>query len=123
MSVERDKELYKREENAYSRFDTALLSVTSGAIALSVTVVIKEMIFINPCQLLYAWAFWGMSVLSQISSHLVSAKAMRDEIQSKERNRLIGWPTRMNYFSLITFVTGSSLFLMFIYSNFLKNTL
>lgn len=119
------KSLSEREENSYSRYDTALLSVTSGAIALSVTIIVRDVVFYETGLLAFAWISWGISLLSQIASHLIAAKAMRNEISTIDsnhfivNNRLKGLPTKMNYFSFVSFGSGSVCFLVFIFINFI----
>lgn len=119
------KELIKREENSYQRYDTAILSVTSGAVALSVTIIVKDITHIHTFILCGAWIFWFVSLCTQITAHLIAAQAMRNEIQkitvqTKHDNAYAGLPTVMNYVSLITFIIGSLLFFLFVFFNFIK---
>lgn len=119
------------EAESSRSFDKALLTFSSGAIALSVTFLEK----FNPgdlsCLLVTSWILWLSSIVFQLLSYLVSAKAMREELAilngqyknyevEPKKNKYTGWPTKLNLVALTTFLIGTIIFLSFIIENFNK---
>lgn len=119
------------EAESSRSFDKALLTFSSGAIALSVTFLEKFNLGDFSCLLVISWVLWLSSIIFQLLSYLVSAKAMREELailneQYKDykieprKNRYTGWPTKLNAVALATFLIGTVIFLFFIIQTFNK---
>jgi len=115
------------ESESYKSFDKALLSFSSGAIALSVAFIEK---FSTYCYslLIVSWCLWTISIISQLASYILSAKAIREEMRilneqykdhtkDAEKNLYTGWPTRLNVIALGAFLIGVICFLVFIFIN------
>ena len=93
--------LWAVEKISQGHFDTALLSVSSGAIALSVTVVIRDAVLICTALIAIAWVFWLLSIFLQLSSHLASISGVRRQIfivqeDCTDENKWVGIPTLIN---------------------------
>lgn len=118
------------EAESYRSFDKALLTFSSGAIALSVTFFEKFNAGLS-CLLIVSWGLWLLSIIFQLFSYLVGAKAMREEsailseqyknynIEPRE-NSYTGWSTKINISALVSFLLGTVIFLLFIIQNFIK---
>ncbi len=117
------------EAESSRSFDKALLTFSSGAIALSVTFLEKFNLSDFSCLLITCWIFWLSSIVFQLLSYLVSAKAMREELailnkQYKDyevesmKNKYTGWPTKLNLIALTAFLIGTLIFLFLIIQNF-----
>jgi len=118
------------EAESYRSFDKALLTFSSGAIALSVT--FFEKFSIGPSFLLIAsWGLWLLSIIFQLISYLISARAMREEMAilneqyknydaEPRKNPYTGWPSKINTAALLAFVIGTLTFLLFTIQNFIK---
>jgi hypothetical protein len=119
------------EAESSRSFDKALLTFSSGAIALSVTFIEKFNSGDFSCLLIVSWILWLASIVFQVLSYFVSAKAMREELtilneQYKDceleprKNKYTGWPTKLNLTSLTSFLVGTIIFLFFVIQNFNK---
>lgn len=128
-----DREEYKEERKflahleaeAYKGFDTALLTLSSGAIALSVTFIEKFGSASCVGLLMSAWILWAASLLCQLCSYIFTSKAMREEqkilteqyvenAKDARTNPYFGSPTRFNTAALIFFMLGVVFFLFFV---------
>jgi len=125
--LEERRLLANLESESYKSFDKALLSFSSGAIALSVAFIEK---FSTYCYslLIVSWCLWTISIISQLASYILSAKAIREEMrilneQYKDhtkdvgKNMYTGWPTILNVIALGAFLIGVICFLVFIFIN------
>lgn len=125
--LEERRLLANLESESYKSFDKALLSFSSGAIALSVAFIEK---FSTYCYslLIVSWCLWTISIISQLTSYILSAKAIREEMRilneqykdhtkDAEKNACTGWPTRLNVIALGAFLIGVICFLVFIFIN------
>lgn len=117
------------ETESYKSFDKALLTFSSGAIVLSVTFLEKFNTKSLLCLLATSWVFWLLSILAQLSSYFISAKAMRRELEIlnaqyrggeiySDVNKWTGWPTILNILALLSFFFGVVFFLAFVFANF-----
>lgn len=112
------------EAESYRSFDKALLTFSSGAIALSVT--FFEKFNTEPsCLLIVSWGLWLLSIIFQLTSYLIGARAMREELSvlneqyknydtEPRKNPYTGWPTKINIAALSAFLIGTLTFLFFI---------
>lgn len=127
--MEERRLLANLEADSYKSFDKALLTFSSGAIALSVTFLEKFDISCGTSLLILSWTLWLFSILFQLISYFVSGKAMREELailneqykdyKSEPRlNKWTGWPSRLNLAALGAFLLGTFIFLVFISKNF-----
>lgn len=119
------------EAESSRSFDKALLTFSSGAIALSVTFLEKFNLSYFSCLLVTSWILWLSSIVFQLLSYLVSAKAMREELAilnkqyrdyevEPKKNKYTGWPTKLNVAALTAFLIGTLIFLFLIIQNFNK---
>ncbi len=126
--MEERKLLANLEAESYRSFDKALLTFSSGAIALSITFLEKFSPGSNIHLLIASWLFWLLSILFQLISYYISAKAMREELSilneqyrdyksEAKINKWTGWPSRTNLIALSSFLIGTILFLIFIIQN------
>jgi hypothetical protein len=115
------------ESESYKSFDKALLSFSSGAIALSVAFIERFSASCNTL-LVLSWILWTISITAQLISYIISAKAVREEMRilneqykdySKEavKNIYVGLPTKLNIAALLSFLIGVICFLIFILIN------
>lgn len=129
--MERNEYLREREllvgleAEAYKSFDKTLLTLSSGAMVLSATLLDKlqpiNFIFLLIC----SWVFLFISICLQLCSLHTSPKAMREEInilnerykdneeKDVQENKYTGKATILNQISLASFALGTFLFLTF----------
>lgn len=123
------KLLITLESNAYQSFDKTLLTLSSGAIALSVAFLDKLHYPFLVNFLILSWLCWFASIMAQLTSLYFSPKAMRDEqlilneqykdySKDPRDNKYQGIPSALNLLSLVSFGLGAFLFIVFIISNF-----
>ena len=110
-----------------NRFHSALLTISSGSIGLSIVFLEK----IDHRQCLYilflSWVCWLISILLQLFSSLVSSRAIREEQEilnsryedqiSGRSNRYLGHYTTIRNISFAIFFVGVVLFFAFILIN------
>jgi hypothetical protein len=125
------KVLVELEADSYRKFDTTLLTLSSGAIALSITFIKNDFSFCS-CLLKIAWALWLITISTQLMSHLISAKAIREDVKvlkekhsSKTnlvsgRNKFTPWVNRLNLSAVLSFVIGAFSFIIFVMVNYDK---
>lgn len=121
--TEKERELMTQTKiDSEKTFDRGLLALTAGEIVLSVTVITDLERVSDKCTLLSAWLFLLLSIISQLTSHFVSAKAIQKAIddydnKSLSRNLYNEWVGALNILSLTLFIIGSCLFLYFVINN------
>jgi hypothetical protein len=123
--TEKDRELMVQTKiDSEKIFDRGLLTLTAGEIVLSVTVVTDLEIIGDKCFLVSAWIFLLLSIISQMVSHLTSAKAIDKAIDYHYNNPCPIFPNEdndqiefLNRLSLILFTVGSCSFLYFVINN------
>lgn len=117
---ENNQKLSELERASYDKFDSALLTITSGAIALSVSIVMKDISdsWEYFALIKYSWFLWVISLFIQISGHLLAAKAMRIKALGRESILTKGILTYLNWSAFITFLLGVITFLKFVSLNF-----
>ena len=116
------------EERVAHSFDKAMLTLSAGALGLSVTFV--QHIAPNPvhlCRLACAWAGFGLSLVSTLLSLLLSQHALRqyrrsldDRIARKsspERRRSAHVTNCLNWASAILFIVGVWFLAWFSFAN------
>lgn len=118
--------LVELQNSSYKTFDKAILFLSSGAIAISVTVLeIKEMASDSIDLLFASWAFWLASLLFQLRTYLWSGSALEAQIiqcdMAYQNNKYEPkttsynkWIQRGNRLSLMFFALGSFVFLIFV---------
>lgn len=121
------RRLNEIEVESSEDFDKTVLTLGTGAIALSVAFIDKIEISSYQCLLLSSWLIFLASIIFVLASFAVSKHAMRYESkllneQYKEQregaeNKFAGWPTRFSYISAGLFLLGSILFLIFVFLN------
>lgn len=132
MDEERKEYLEERhllihlEAEAYKSFDKILLTLSSGAIILSLTFINKPAKLIHLYLVVLSWIFWTISIFFQIISCHITAKATRREqailnkqyknendTEDSSSNQFSGWPTKINTLTFISFGIGVILFIIF----------
>ncbi len=123
--TEKERELMTQTKiDSEKTFDRGLLTLTAGEIVLSVTVITDLEKVSDKCTLLSAWIFLLLSIISQMVSHIASAKAIDKTIYYhdnklcpiflNEDNEQIEF---LNKLSLLLFIIGSCMFLYFVINN------
>jgi hypothetical protein len=84
--LEERKILVELESRAYSTYDRTIITLASGAIAVSITfsssILRGDSTLSWTVYLLFAsWLFWLLSILSQLMSFLITAKVMRNAVE------------------------------------------
>lgn len=119
--------LINLEAEAYRSFDKTLITVSSGAIALSIGFFGRVDITHFKILLLNSWLLWLCSIILQLISLYITPKAMREEqailneryLGSPERkNKFVGRPSIFNLLSLGAFGLGTVLFIILVMINF-----
>lgn len=127
--LEERKRLYDKEWESYRDFDKTLITVSSGAIALSVTFVANFTLPVLQIFIFVSWVFWLLTIVMEIFSFQVSATALRREseilaaqyrdlLSENEENKFIGYAGKLNFLAFASFMTGAYFFLAFIILNF-----
>ena len=124
--LEERKESVISERETASQFDKAILTLATGALALSVTFINYIAPTPKPysiCFLIIAWVFFSFSILSTLISFLTSQAACRKqrkildaEISNKStpgKNLAAVWTNWLNYVSIILFIIGVVFLLIF----------
>jgi uncharacterized membrane protein YdcZ (DUF606 family) len=128
---ERAKLIQAQAEETH-KFDKTILTLAAGAFGFSLAFV-KEIVpgitqgtFIL---LLASWTSFGLSLLATLISFLTSQRACRNQIiilekvifdrQKKEEeiNRAAEWTQRLNIFSIVAFIVGIILLVIFVSIN------
>ncbi|MBP9836778.1 MAG: hypothetical protein KBC78_03010 [Candidatus Pacebacteria bacterium] len=123
--TEKERELMTQTKiDSEKTFDRGLLALTAGEIVLSVTVVTDLERISDKCILLSAWLFLLLSIISQMVSHIASAKAIDKTIYYHDNKLCPIFPNEdneqiefLNKLSLLLFIIGSCLFLYFVINN------
>jgi hypothetical protein len=120
--LEERTQLITAERDTAKQFDKAILTLSAGALALSITFI--KQIASQPKQnsiywLIAAWSFFCLSLLSTLISFLTSQAACRnqreildgdiakkDDSELVHKNKASSWTNTLNYFSIITFILG-----------------
>lgn len=119
--------LINLEAEAYKSFEKTIITIASGAIAVSLTFFDKTNNGNYESLLLISWILWLSTIIAQLISSYITAKAMREEQLilndlymnfPGRKNIYAGKPTKYNKISLITFGLGTALFIFFIIINF-----
>lgn len=115
------------EMEAYRNFDKILLTLSSGAIALSVAF-IDKVYYMFLYLIIFSWILWLVSIFLQLISLFITPKAMREEIiilneqykddlKEPRKNKYSGKPSLLTFWALATFGLGTLLFIIFIILN------
>jgi len=133
---QRDRREYLEERQAAidaegevsASFDKAMLTLSAGALGLSITFI--HQVAPNPryiCLLLAAWLAFAGSLLATLLSFLLSQTSLRRyrEIMDNrylrksddERNRPATWTNALNIISIAVFTTGAVLLVAFCFLN------
>ena len=130
--LEERKLLIQLEAEGYRNFDKTLLTLSSGAVALSSTYFFNIPQMVYPVFLVVSWSLWCVSISSQLLSVYFTPKALREEQRvlneqaidpSKEpgKNRYLGKASKLNLLSTLSFALGIFSFVVFMTLNaFLK---
>jgi hypothetical protein len=134
--IEERKSLLDAKLEGSRLFDKAILTLAAGSFALSLTF-IKQIIqstIHNHWILILAWICFGVSILSTLVSFLVSQEGCSRQIEileqtffanEKSKNKLINipgvWTRRLNWLSIISFITGVLFLTLFVVINFTTN--
>lgn len=123
------QQLLTLEQESTESFDKAVLSLSGGALGLSIAF-LKNIKPADPSEvpslLFWAWICWGLSLIFTLSSFWLSARAMRKAVQQLDDNRLAqerpggiwDWATRqLTLFGGVCFIVGVGLMIGLIYSN------
>ena len=124
------KVLNKTEEGRWKFYDQALLSISAGAIVLSVTFlskVVTDKELINGSLLVYSWYSWVFCIFFLLMSYGAGIKGIRKTRQQWEDGQRedLGKPWNtivmvLNIISIIPFLSGMALLTMFASTNILK---
>jgi hypothetical protein len=125
------KDLIKAEHSMYERFDKAILTLSAGALGISVTFI--NQIAPNPKVSTWGWIFtawlsFSLSILSTLISFLVSQKACRRQIEicekvllekenSDQQNKLADLTQWFNYIAIVLFIIGIFALIIFCLKN------
>jgi len=124
------KILVERESEQSLSFDKTLISISSGALGLSLTFI--RYMAPNPeyLPLLFiAWICFILSIVSTMSSILIAQHSMRrqrdinthayqnPEDTSNETNRSVEWTLKFTYASMVTFILGLVFLALFVGKN------
>lgn len=127
MSEEYRELLQKLEVESQITYDKAVMTLSGGALAISFAFV-KDFTPIDGAQgiiiLLTAWTLWGLSLAAVLTSHHLSALALRyaintedDETQEKTSNRYDTATAILNAVSGAFFVLDVICLVTFVYLN------
>jgi hypothetical protein len=125
--VDHRKLLTDLKIHSESEFDSALLTVSGGALGLSIGFA-RDLIGPDPVHeslVLWAWGAWALTLILIIGSHFLSALAMQAAIDSLDAKRKEGddggRPGRilplLNGAAGIAFVAGMAFFAIFVHLN------
>jgi len=125
--------LIEGERIGSQQFDRAILNLSAGALALSITFL--ERVLQQPWQhtrvLAAAWVGFCTAIIFTLSSFLTSQSAHRKQLEILEgllageesvlqRNSLAVWTQCLNIAAAVAFVTGTIVLLVFAYLNLSK---
>ncbi len=128
--LEERKDLIKAEQSMYEHFDRAILTLSAGALGISIAFI--NQIAPNPRVdtrgwILSAWLLFSLSALSTLISFLLSQVAFRKQVEicekvlledkQKEQNNFSFMTTCCNYLSIILFTLGVASLVIFSYLN------
>ena len=132
--LEERKVLVQAQKEESRQFDKAILTLAAGALAISITFINQIAPHPKPwtiCFLAWGWVAFVTSLISTLISFLTSQKACRKQIamleydffdkkeseSNKQKNNWVIWTSRLNIASIVTFVIGVILLLIFSFSN------
>ncbi len=118
--------LIQLQDKMQSEYDKTVLSLSGGAFGVSV-LMIKELIgaqkAVGAAPLVFAWIFWGVSVLAVLASFFSSAHAMECAIRHLDSEKPITlgigglsdvWTRVLNITSGASFLMGLASFTYFV---------
>lgn len=113
--------LQELEIKSSSSYDKAILTLSGGAIAISLTFVKSFTNIISTCLLSTSWILWSISIVCMLSSFVTSQFSIRkainhiDDEKGEEKifNILHYVTLSLNIISGISFIIGTFLFLTF----------
>jgi len=127
--IEERKLLIEQENNQSHSFDKYILTLSSGALALSVTFlkIMKSVVISWFCLLIISWGLFVFTITIILVSFILSQKACEKQRlinenyffgdegnnNSIENNKYSFWVEILNYTSVITFILGVIFFLVF----------
>lgn len=130
--LEERKLLVSAERESAQQFDKSILTLSAGALALSITFIDKLVPHPKESSIFFlvgAWGLFCLSLLITLVSFLTSQAACRaqrdildDDISGEEIikvNKPALWTNRLNYFSIGSFVLGITTLVIFCASNLL----
>ena len=123
-------------QSAYDQFDKAILTLSSGALGVSIAF-IKDVVPLARASwkplLVCSWVGFALAILSTVVSFLVSQKAFVRQISDAEdyfigdetdalqrKNRHAMWVQRLNVTSVVLFMLAVGLTIIFISANILE---
>lgn len=126
--VNERKVLLDIETEAVRGFDKTLLVLSSGALLLSMNFLASKISLTFLGFLIAAWVFWILSTLSQLTSYIVTTKAIREEMKilneqyknyekDARLNQYEGIASKISTTSFITFILGIASFFIFVIKN------
>jgi len=123
------KHLVLAEQKAQEDFDKAVLSLSGGALGISIAFM-KDIIGTDPAVqlvlLLAAWACWGLSVVIILWSYFTSQRAMREAIKQVDVGKIYnthpgGNPDKLtaifNFIAGVLFPLGVGFMAAFVWFN------
>jgi len=130
--LEERKLLVSAERESAQQFDKSILTLSAGALALSITFIDKVVPHPKESSIFFlvsAWALFCLSLLITLVSFLTSQAACRtqrdildDDMSGKENgkvNKPALWTNRLNYLSIGSFIFGITALVIFCASNLL----
>jgi hypothetical protein len=123
--LEERKLLIDAEREAARSLDKALITLSSGAIVLSIAFIKDTKApYSGACLLFFAWAVFIGSLLSVVVSFLLSQLAMRrqrdiveaslDEVKGDQKNAYVSWILWLNGVSIALLTLGIMAFALFV---------
>jgi len=118
------KLLIDAKRDAARSFDQTMITLSGGALALSLTFV--QQLATKPAQwramLIAAWIAFGTALVSILFSFLLFQYAIDARIRGNEQpaSAWDHWTRRANWISLVTFTSGVVTLLIFCLKNFLR---
>ena len=108
--------LTRTELSASQDYDKAILTLSSGTLALSATFVrdiAPEPVACSLALLVGSWLAFVVAIIAVIVSYLTSQTAIRREAQNLNASRITNATKGLNYISGIGFIAGIVLFAVF----------
>ncbi len=123
------QQLLTHEQESIESFDKAVLSLSGGALGLSITF-LNNLIFSNTLVrtelLLFAWICWGSSLILTLTSFWLSARAMNKAVQQLDEGKLGRehpggmWDKatrKLTFLGGFAFILGVVFIIVFVYFN------